>query len=253
MQRTLRNFLLALTVFFSFPQVALSEEASGWEWHVAPYLWMANVSADLKLNDKSTGVDQSFGDILGKLKMAGQIHFEGAKGKYGFFADYTYLSIGDKSTMGPLKLDSNMKLNLFELAAVYRPSGEFAGFQVFGGIRYIAVDQSTKISGQGPLPITPPNISLDKSATDLMVGARYLGEINDRWWYSLRADASGGNTKGTWSLIGLVGYRFPNWQSGSAILGYRHMNIDLEGSDGGNDVRIDLEMTGPFLGLGIDF
>ncbi len=251
MIRILWNVIVAgIVMVMATP--ALADEVSGWEWNVTPYLWMSSVSADLNINGRQISVDESFGDIVDKLKMAGQLHFEGAKGEYGFFADYTYLSLGDDSTMGPLKLDSDMKLQLFELAGVYRPRGQFEGFQAFAGIRYISLDQETSISGAGPLPINP-QIGIDKSATDFLVGGRYLGNINDSWYYSVRADASGGSTKGTWSLSGLVGYRFPGWQNGSAILGYRHMNIDFEDSQGAVDVKLDLTMTGPFVGLGIDF
>ena len=242
----------ALAGIAAVPGLAMADESSGWEWKVIPYLWMSNVEADLAVNDRQINVEQSFGDILDKLDGAFQVHFEGAKDEYGFFADYTYLSLGDKSRTGPLTLDSDMKLQLFELAGVYRPTGQFEGFQAFAGIRYISVDQATAISGEGPLPVSP-EISLDKSATDFLVGARYLGSFSDNWYYSLRADASGGSTEGTWSLSGLVGYRFPGWQKGSAILGYRHMQIDFEDSNAGNDIRLDLTMTGPFLGLGIDF
>jgi hypothetical protein len=41
--------------------------------------------------------------------------------------------------------------------------------------------------------------------------------------------------------------------SGSLLAGYRSINVDLAYQDGSDDIRIDAELAGPYLGLSLAF
>lgn len=256
MMRSTRLFSRILApgflVLLALPASVQAEE--GWDWFVAPYLWMSDVGADLKVKDQDLEISESFSDILDKLDLAYQIHFEGVNGRFGFFGDYTYIRLGDKTSQGPLTLDSEMTTWITEFAGVYRPSAQFDGIQAFAGLRYLKVDQQMKIKGDLELPIEPsPSVRLDESFTDFMIGLRYLGNFSENWFYSLRGDWAGGGSEGTWNLVGSVGWRFPGWESGSLMLGYRYMDMELEDKAQGTRVNLDMTMNGPYLGLGIAF
>jgi len=60
------------------------------------YLWGSDTSVDVFVNDEPViGGDLSFSGLIDKLDFAAQIHFEGRRGKGGFFLDTTYLDTGD--------------------------------------------------------------------------------------------------------------------------------------------------------------
>jgi hypothetical protein len=237
------------------PGTAQAED--GWDWLVVPYIWAAGVDVDLKARDLEVEVNESFSDIVDKLDLAWQVHLEGAKGQFGFFGDYTYIRLGDKTSQEPFTLDTDLTQWMGELAGVYRPSAEFAGVQAFAGLRYVKVDMQAKIKSDIDLPIEPsppsPSVRLDDSFTDFMIGLRYLGTFADNWFYSLRGDWAFGGSEGTWNLMGSIGWHFPRWEAGSLILGYRYLDMEFEDKKSGTRVNLDMTMNGPFLGLGIAF
>jgi hypothetical protein len=95
--------------------------------------------------------------------------------------------------------------------------------------------------------------SIDDSYTDFLIGARYTGEINQNWFYRFRGDVSAGGTDGTWSLMGVGGYRFGKELNMSVLLGYRHLEIDLEEDKGPVTISQDLTMSGPFVAFNYAF
>jgi len=66
--------------------------AEEWDWLLAPYLWGIEPSLDVTVNDEvDLGGDADFSDVLDKLEMTAMIHFQGMRGRFGFFTDLAYL------------------------------------------------------------------------------------------------------------------------------------------------------------------
>ena len=86
-----------------------------------------------------------------------------------------------------------------------------------------------------------------------MVGARYTGMINENWFYRLRADASGGDTEGMWSVLASAGYKFGSDLDKSFIFGYKYMDVNVEKDSGAFTIKNDLTMSGPFVALNFSF
>jgi hypothetical protein len=77
-------------------------QAQEWEWTAVPYVWASDMSLDVKVDgDEVLGSDLDFSDLLDKLDLALQLHFEGRRGRGGFFVDVTYLETSDRSTTPP--------------------------------------------------------------------------------------------------------------------------------------------------------
>ena len=229
---------------------ALAAEDKAWDWSLALYGWMAGINNTMSINGNDIAeVDLSFSDILDKLDMTLMVHGEGFRGEWGLFADYLYLDMSDKKNMPNGRLRAEMASTIFELAGVYRPSGTAEGFEAFAGIRYFKPDIVFDVTTSGVTNRT----RVDDSYTDFMVGGRYTAAINDNWFYRLRADASGGETDGTWSLAASAGYKFGSDLDKSVILGYRHMEIDLEDDARPFKVKNDLSMSGPFVAINFSF
>jgi len=241
----------AAALAFVCAAAPLSAAESDWEYSATLYGWMAGLQSDVSVNGQKVGeIDMSFSDILDQLDMTLMAHGEGFKNEWGFFVDLLYLDMSESETKGNLKIDSDVSSTIFEVAGVYRPGGTVEGLEAFAGIRYFKMDIELDITGGGGG--TAP-VRSDGSYTDFMVGARYTGRINDDWLYRLRADASGGETEGTWNLLAAASYQFGQNKDKSFTLGYRHMEIDLEDDNGRTKVGNDMSFSGPFMALGFAF
>ena len=103
-----------------------------------------------------------------------------------------------------------------------------------------------------------PNQKVSDSASviDPMVGGRITYHITDTVALWFRGDAAGfgisdNQSNLTSNLIGGLEWRFR--PSAFALVGWRYMNIDLEKGSGARTFNADIEMNGPFLGLGLSF
>lgn len=240
--------LAALALGCSAGSVSAAE--GEWDWSIALYAWMAGLDAKMSVNGNQVGeLDMSFSDILDDLDMTLMLHGEGFRDQWGFFADYLYLDMSDKGTRDLATVDWGITNTIFDLAGVYRPSGNFEGFEAFAGLRYFSMDVKLDVT----IGEDTRRTRVDEDYTDFMVGGRYTGRINENWFYRLRADASGGDTDGTWGLSGLAGYQFGKDLDKSVIFGYRHLEIKLEDDQGPLTVGTDLAMSGPFVAFNFAF
>lgn len=221
-----------------------------WHWIAAPYLWAVDVSTDLDVPPPvSGGISRrtGFDDIVDKLDGAFQIHVEGQGDRFGVFADFTYLGLSDENTRRLFHSESDLDSRLFEAAAVWSPAEQrFTGVDIFAGLRYIDLDISSTITPTGPLGLPPIRVDLDKSFSDLMLGARYTWAFGDRWGLTLRGDGSWGDTEGTWNASVVANYKM---KSGVWFFGYRYLDVDAQA----RGVEADLVLNGPAIGYGFKF
>jgi hypothetical protein len=213
--------------------------ASQWQWVMAPYLWGASVSTDLREDAPPVGSDASFSDLISKLDLAFQGHVEGQGDRFGAFADLTYLDLSDDHDFTGGTAHTSLNTTITEVAAVWNVEpARYEGLDVFFGVRHIVADADVEFDLAGPLP--DPTVGMDQSYTDAMVGARYSAKLSEKWRLILRADGSWGDTEGTFNTSVLMGRKF---SKGTLLFGYRYMNADIE--EAGTD--IDLTMHGPMF------
>jgi hypothetical protein len=218
------------------------------EWLVAPYLWYPSISLDQSAGD---GGGISASDLLSKTDAAGMARVEVARDHWGLTVDYLFLSVADsRDTPLPFPPDTSasvqadLDLTVFEIAGIFRPSGNEEGISYLAGLR--------SISSEKVLLVTPPTqptrrFDADESVTDVLFGVRYLHRFNNRWDVNLRGDYSLGDSEGTWNLIGGVGYRFNDVFA--IDLGYRHALLEYEETADGETNTTTIELSGPLLGL----
>jgi hypothetical protein len=221
---------------------ACAQDAEDYDWLGIAYLWASDIQADAK--NANAGVD--FSDVLDKLEMAGQAHVEVQGDDLGGLIDFTFLGLGDQSSRPLVNLNGDLDLILMDLALVFSPGTErLTGFEIFGGLRYIDADFRLVID---PVPPGPPEqiVGIDDTFTDLLVGARYISPLSDRWRLIVSGDVSGADTEGTWSLGAFAGYRTG---AHHFIAGYRHLEIEISG--GGDTV--EQTFTGPVVAYGFSF
>jgi hypothetical protein len=239
------------TVFILSSAVPTSAMASDWEWSAALYAWGAGIQTTTAVNgNEISDVDLSFSDILDKLDFTLMAHFEGMRDTWGFMADVNYLDISDREKTNGVRVDSDVASSIVDLAGVYRPSGMPEGIEAFAGLRYFNFDIGIDVTGPAGGTVST---SSDESYTDLLVGIRYTGPMSENWIYRVRADASGGDTEGSWSALASVGYQFGKAKDKTVMFGYRHMEIDIEDDQGAATVANDMTISGPVVAINFAF
>lgn len=238
---------------------AVPANAQDWQWTLTPYLWASASSLDVTVNDEPViGGDLSFSDLLDKTDFAGQVHFEGQRGKGGFFLDVTFLNLGETQTTpanpplpGGTDIHADMKLVMFEGAGIYRPGGGSHGLDFLLGVRVIDMDVDLGITPPPPLPSTTASAS--DSFVDGFAGARYIAPLGENWFMALRGDAGAGDTDLTWNVVGTLGFHFGSKDQYNVVFGYRHLVMEIEDDDDGIRVEAETTMSGPFAGFAFRF
>ncbi len=240
--------------------LAMPARAAEWEWTLVSYIWASDMSVDAVISDQVViGGELKFSDLIDKVEAAAQLHFEGRRGRAGFFLDLTYLDVADEVTtpaMPPLpggtSIESDVTTILFEAGGTLRPFGAEKPFELFLGVRVIDLDLEVEITLPPPL-VASTKARASESIVDVFGGARFLVPLSEHWFVTLRGDIGTGDTDFTWNVVGMAGYQFGKRNQFAALLGYRHMEIELEESAGGVGVEAELTMSGPFAALGFYF
>jgi len=241
-----------------------SSHANEWEWNITPYLWAPSVGMDLTVADQSLGGEADFTDLIDKVDSVFMGHFEGRKDRWGFYLDTIYMKLKDNNTvavgpggpiLGDLTANAALKMKIYDMGAMVRVNDSESDVRVdiLGGLRYVDMDIETIIGLPGPQQ-GQVDIQAGPSETDMMLGARAMGNFNERWHWGVRGDVSYLGTDGTFNALAAVGYTFGQSGLFSLDLGYRYMTIKLDGStDRGAPISSKVTMSGPVLGFAFNF
>ena len=235
-------------------------QAEDWEWMLVPYLWAEDTSLDVSINDEPViGGDLSFSDLLDKLDFAFQLHFEGRRGKAGFFADFTTMSTSDTQIRdgGILlpdgtQLDTSNDTILFEAAGFYRPSGASHGLDVLLGVRVTDMEADLTITVPTPPP-GPLTGGLSETYTDGFAGLRYIAPLGESWAFAIRGDIGAGDSELAWNASAYLDFHFGQRDQFGIIFGYRHLDVEYEDTVDGTKVTVDMTMSGPAAGFAFRF
>jgi len=236
-----------------------AQAAGSWEWSVTPYLWASSIGTKVKedgvvISDN----DVAFSDLLSNLDFALAAHAEGRRGRAGFLFDFFYVDLSTSETVpehqnpevpppGSL-IEVNIEQLILEGGGFYRLSGDETGLDILFGLRWIGLDEVIDVT----LPFPPNPTETKKSSpnlTDGFLGLRYVGQIGNKWNYSIRGDVATGGTELT--LNGQAFFKYQIGQSGryGLLFGYRYMGMEIKETVQGVDIETDLTMSGPVFGF----
>lgn len=240
----LKSFAISMALA-AFGSASAQTSDPGWRWSIAPYVWGTDISADVTFpSGESIGGELKFEDILDDLDFAAMLHAEGHRGEWGMFVDVTYARMSDGTARELISTAADAEFGLYELAAVYTPGAEKGPFGVFAGARI--VDATLDLDFTTPIGST--RRSADKSYTDFLVGARYLVSFNDRWALNLRGDIGAGDSEQDWSVSAQLGWRFGTELRNAVLVGWRHLEIELEQDGRQTEVSFDGPLVGVLFG-----
>jgi len=233
--------ILAVLAFAAAALPACAEE--GWQWGITPYIWASAISEDLTVRGTSIGGnDTSFSDLVDLVDTSFQIHFEGVRGRWGMYADLTYIKLSDEETGEILHTDAEIEELLFEAGALYRPGGSDGPFSLLFGLRLLAADE-TYLLTLGDLG--PFELANDEEYLDAMIGLRYRWTFGDRWLASLHGDVSFGDTDLFWTAQALGGWRWGARRQHAILFGYRYRQLEYEKA---GVFEVDKTLSGPIVG-----
>lgn len=241
-----------------------SADAAELEWIIAPYVWAADVRLDATIGGSTVGATVPFEDLVHNLEAAFMGHAEVRGQRFGGFATIDYVSLADQQTksfgpggpvLGDVVVDSDVKLELYELAGLYRlgrRDADMPRFDLLFGVRLIDMRTALDFTLPGPAG-GRGEPTLDVSETDAFVGARVAGDLGKRFGYRARADYGGGGSHGTLNLLATFSYTVGRKGTFSVDWGYRHCEIDLSGSSGVDLSKTKMTLSGPLLGFAFAF
>jgi hypothetical protein len=225
-----------------------------WQFRLGPYLWGPRMTMTLDVGEVTRSTTIDFVDIVPQLHFAFGAQAQATVEKWTAFGDLLYVSVGQSETQDGISVSTNVQLLLFEFGATYRLGPVSLGragwltFEPLAGGRFIWMDVSLGFPNR--------KVSDSASVIDPIVGGRITYHITDTLELWFRGDVGGfgisdNQTELTYNLIAGLNWRFADrW---SAFAGWRYIDIDLEKDGGRRTFNADVSMSGPFLGLSLDF
>jgi hypothetical protein len=213
--------------------------AESWRWSATPYLWAAEMEADISAGAVNLDIDIPFSDTLDNLQSAGLVMLAARKGPWTWMLDNTYLSLdADGSTAGGIPVEVGARLWIAQLNLLHdiTDDGQWQGGL---GVRNLSYQQAVSIGGL-------PAVRADKDFTDAVVVGRATRPLNENWDLVGYADVGAGDSDLTWQALASFNYACDDW---IIAIGYRVMDYELDSGA----VDTDLTLNGPIIGAQFRF
>jgi hypothetical protein len=228
---------------------------------VGIYAFMLGIEGDATLGNVTSDVDVSLNDILDNLDIGFMGFVEHRRGKWSFIGDVAYLKLSAEETrsrtsVSSLTLDAEFEQTIAGAYVGYRVfeqnqgKSQF-GIDLLGGARYneLAFELDTRASLLGLTSSASRNAEEDW--VDGVVAARVQYGHENGWGVSAWADIGDGSDSSSYQLMGIVSYRFKN--NIRVFGGYRLHHLEYTSDIGGRRFDVDLDYTGPMLGVSYRF
>jgi hypothetical protein len=221
----------------------------GWEFELAPYMWMAGVDVTSAVGPIETSGEADFVDLLKNLDIGAMLHFEGRRDRWGFILDGLYIRLSDEAgaRVGPvgvrgIDVEGTLEMTVIAGSVFYRFGEAGRSFDAIAGVSYFRIDIGIDA---GPLP----SIAGDKEWLDPFIGGRVGLDLSEKWFLSVRGDIGGFGVGSEliWDVTASLGYRLS--KRATLAFGYRHLDVDYE--DG--RFEFDAQFSGPYVGLVLRF
>jgi hypothetical protein len=137
-------------------------ESEPWHFNLASPGWLAGVSGDIGLHGITSDVDVGFDQIIRHIRGLASVSAEARKGRFGFYADFLYLSLSASANNDGLvsKVQLDLDQYLADAEVYYRILDDPRGrLDLRAGARYLNVYNRVELFGN--------NAQIDQAATAL--------------------------------------------------------------------------------------
>lgn len=240
--------LLALSAAIT---CASAQADNSWDFEITPYLWATAQSGETGTDLVQSDFDASFSDIFNNLEMALLLDIEAQNDRWGIKADTVYMNVsvdGDAkvTNIGPgFNADVDINETVFSGSVFFKP---VAPLQLHLGARYVDMDNTLDLEGNGPADITN-KIKLGDSWTEAFVGAKYTLPLTEKLNLVGYGDIGGwtGKSDSMYQLAVSLEYQMTDLFNIKG--GYRVLDVDYDTKD----FVFDAKTEGLAIGLGLNF
>lgn len=253
------------------PAIAQGEDilAAPWKFHVNIYGWLPEAPAKVKRNDQTIAdVPEDLDTILESMEATAMFELEAHKGPLVLFLNNVYYKgeYKDHFTGEISKQRRDWKLEEEVWAIKYGAGYKFGPWDL--GKTGSESPELTLIPWVGAfyfyddweITLEPLNNLFDGGKQDgtlefntPMIGLGSRWNLSERWYVNLSYGVGGWGVDDVdeiYDVLGNFAYRFEMWDTPSKFLvGYRYLHIDYD--DG--TMEVDVDVKGPFLGIGWEF
>lgn len=244
--------ILVTTLLIATPPV----QAQEWTFSIEPYLLAASIDGDAGMG-RITGapVDVPFSQILETLDIGAMLHFEGHSANgWGFALDYGFMDLSDDifGERGGI-VDTRVRQGTLEGLLLRQSGNPATGLEYFAGFRWWDNDVDVVINPA----VLPGDVvrKVDASWIDLIIGARWTHQLNNRWSLMLRGDVGGFGVESDFTSSFAVGAVYEFSQHYALDLQYKALWVDFEDGSPGQSgyFSYDTVTHGPIVGFQFNF
>jgi opacity protein-like surface antigen len=229
---------------------AAAQGLPDWSGAATIYGWFPVIEGNQTGPDGRPIVNLDAKDILEALDFAFFATGEARRDRWGLMGDFAYVDLSsDASARPPFTARAEVGTTVWfaTLAGTWRLTGDGTNttfVDVYGGVRYYdaSLDFDVRLLGDS----VRRSIDGDANWVDPILGVKGRYVLGERWSAYGFLDAGGFGIDGasdlSWQAYTGVNYLFSEKFAGN--LGYRYMSIDYD-----DDIRIDVDIHGPVLGL----
>jgi hypothetical protein len=238
MKLNMKPFIVVVVALVAMAPLAHAQSSSdGWQFAIAPYVWLAGPSGSLSIGDDTADPPEVEIDrIIDTLEFAFMGHFEMRNERWMFSSELVVVNLAGSRDSDLVTVSTGLDTTLFELAGGYRVS---PALTLFAGARLVDMDTYIGLDGL----IEERRAEADKSWVDPLVGVHLLAPLSDKWWIGVRGDVGGFGVGSelTWQVYADVGFRISKLVS--VLAGYRALNIDYESGNDLETVALDVMIS----------
>lgn len=248
----LSKLILSIGLILSAPFIS----AKGWDFNLAPYVWLMNMNGDTGVANARVHVDENFSDLVKELQGGAMLWFEANNDRVGLFANALYAVLDANTDVAGFTIHSKEKFGLYTLGASYvayraqyKDCSKFE-FTPYVGARITTNDVSIDVRN------TNLSVSNNHTWTDPIIGMRLDYAFNKYWQIIGAADIGGTNfnTHKSYNLNAFIGYTpYKSMPYFTFYLGYRWLNQHYETGSGINYFLWNMKLFGPILGFNFAF
>jgi hypothetical protein len=256
--------------------------APGWNFEIAPYLWIANINSTMNFNlppalgggTASTDTSIGFGDLLSHLNFTTMVTADAQYDRFSLVTDFIYLNLSAAPSRfrsvrlpgePPVPLSTGIQASvgmdltayIWTLAGGYTlAEGNWGNFDAIAGFRFLALNgtlnHSIGITAVGPLgnSATLGRGGSVSSSSDIWNGiGGFRGRVrlgSAGLFIPYYFDIGAGGSNLTWQIASGLGY---HTRLADLSLTYRYLTFEQ-----GSDAKLQtLTVKGPMLAVTFSF
>ena len=243
--------VILMTFMFVHPSMGQAQEGNneeGWNFLIAPYLFVPFISGEIGVKDYSADFNKGPGELIETLDFAVMLYLEASNPQWALIMDALYLKSGKDITLKEeTQREGTVGVNVTSIG--------------FSGMRRLTTWFELGIGGRVNFYNMQMNVEtgailpeIDEKSNDTwfdpLIVYRFTAPLNnEKWKLGLHGDFGGFGvgSKFTYMVYPYAGYQFSNWFELS--LGFRTAGFDFENNKAGVENKLDVLFYGPQIGF----